>query len=231
MFRRIVFTGSYFLAQDVDGRLESYLGVATPLDFLLESGDRVTAFTEFSGENPSETFDVFDSPEKTIEMAPGKYEWTRYGLQGILAPKRRVSGELILSTGDFYDGEMQSIEASLVLKPWSLLTLSGSLERNDARLPERVDPAEPHDFVQYLTSLRLEFNFTPNFQITTFAQYDNESRSLGSAPRLRWTYHPLGDLFVSFNHNMSRTVSGPDPERWRYENDQLLVKIQHALRW
>ena len=58
----------------------------------------------------------------------------------------------------------------------------------------------------------------------------NESRSLGSAPRLRWTYDPLGDLFVSFNHNMSRTF-GSDPQRWRYENDQVQVKIQHALRW
>jgi hypothetical protein len=142
-----------------------------------------------------------------------------------------VSGELIWSTGEFYDGDMQSIEASLVLKPWSLLTLAGTLERNDATLPEREDPAEPHDFVQYLTSLRLEFNFTPNFQITTFAQYDNESRSLGSAPRLRWTYDPLGDLFISFNHNMSRTVPGSDPARWRYENDQVQVKIQHAFRW
>jgi hypothetical protein len=231
MFRRFVFTGSYFLAEDLDGRLDSYLGTATPLDFVFESGDRLSGFAEFQGENPSETFDVFDSPEKTIEMAAGRYEWTRYGIQGILAPKRRVSGELIWSTGEFYDGDMQSIEASLVLKPWSLLTLAGTLERNDATLPEREDPAEPHDFVQYLTSLRLEFNFTPNFQITTFAQYDNESRSLGSAPRLRWTYDPLGDLFISFNHNMSRTVPGSDPARWRYENDQVQVKIQHAFRW
>jgi hypothetical protein len=199
---------------------------------LFESGDRITAYAEWEGEQPFEEFDVFDSPEKTVKIDPAAYHWSRYAIQGILAPKRRVSGEVTWSTGDFYDGQLNSVEASLVLKPHSVLTIAANLDWNEGTFPEREDPDEAHDFTQYLFGGRMEFNFTPNFQIITFAQYDNESRSLGSSPRLRWTYHPLGDLFVSFNHNMGRTLEEDgSPERWVFESDQFLVKIQHAFRW
>jgi hypothetical protein len=43
---------------------------------------------------------------------------------------------------------------------------------------------------------------------------------------LRWTFHPLGDAFVVYNHNLDRSLD----DRWLFNSNQLLVKIQYAFR-
>jgi hypothetical protein len=44
--------------------------------------------------------------------------------------------------------------------------------------------------------------------------------------RLRWTFRPVGDLFVVYNHNVRDIL-----DRWQLESNQLLVKLQYALRY
>lgn len=223
LIRQLSFGLSYFRALNVDGEWESYSAAVKPLDVVFESGERLRATIEPQGEQPLENFDVFASPEQTVEIATGTYHWTRYTLLGTLAPKRRVSGEVSWSFGGFYEGDLRTIEAAVVLKPAPVLSVELTGERNMATLPEG-------DFTQFLYGVRTELKFSPEFHVTNFVQYDNESRSLGSATRLRWTYHPLGDLFVAFNHNMTRSIDENEP-RWQFDSDQILVKIQHALRF
>ncbi|OGU07156.1 MAG: hypothetical protein A2W29_08000 [Gemmatimonadetes bacterium RBG_16_66_8] len=67
--------------------------------------------------------------------------------------------------------------------------------------------------------------FSPDLQVNSFIQYDNDTRLLGANTRLRWTFHPLGDLFVVYNHN-ARDVG----DRLTFDSNQLLVKLQYALR-
>ena len=108
------------------------------------------------------------------------------------------------------------------MKPHSIVSLRFSGERNEAKLPEG-------DFTQYLYGLRSELKPTPQLQLTNFVQYDNESRSLGSSSRLRWTFHPLGDLFVTFNQNLTRSFGEPK-QSWVFLTDQLLAKLQYSFR-
>jgi hypothetical protein len=51
------------------------------------------------------------------------------------------------------------------------------------------------------------------------------SESVGVNSRLRWTFRSVGDLFVVYNHNVQSLL-----ERWQFESNQLLVKLQYALR-
>lgn len=43
--------------------------------------------------------------------------------------------------------------------------------------------------------------------------------------RLRWTFRPVADLFVAYNHNVRSIL-----DRWRLDSNQLLIKLQYALR-
>ncbi len=81
------------------------------------------------------------------------------------------------------------------------------------------------DFTQELLGTRVRVNVSPDFQINSFVQYDNESRSFGTNTRLRWTFDPFGDLFVVYNHNVADFGN-----RWGRESNQLLVKAQYAVR-
>ena len=44
--------------------------------------------------------------------------------------------------------------------------------------------------------------------------------------KLRWTFRPLGDLFVIYNHNVRERL-----DRWALDSNQLLVKLQYAFRY
>jgi hypothetical protein len=57
-------------------------------------------------------------------------------------------------------------------------------------------------------------------------QYDTTTRSVGVNTRLRWTFKPVADLFVVYNHNVRDRL-----DRWRLESNQLLVKLQYAFRY
>jgi hypothetical protein len=73
---------------------------------------------------------------------------------------------------------------------------------------------------------RVKFNVSPDLQISSFVQYDTNSRSVGTNTRLRWTFRPMGDLFIIYNHNLKDIT-----DRWRLDSNQLLVKFQYSLRY
>src|SRR3990172_11303977 len=60
--RQLSLGASGFRVNRIDGVWESYATVLRPLDVQLQSGDPVIATIEPTGEHPTESFDVFDSP-------------------------------------------------------------------------------------------------------------------------------------------------------------------------
>ena len=92
---------------------------------------------------------------------------------------------------------------------------------------------------QSVYGIRALANFSPDLQLTSFVQYDDESKQLGTNTRLRWTFHPLGELFLVYNYNVVEQVNSPNslgggmnrPNRWALEATQLMLKVQYALRY
>ena len=48
---------------------------------------------------------------------------------------------------------------------------------------------------------------------------------MGTNTRLRWTFLPVADLFIVYNHNLRSLL-----DRWSLDSNQLLVKLQYAWR-
>jgi hypothetical protein len=220
LVRQMFFEFNPLLVTDLDGRWESYLLSMKPLDWQLESGDRFEFDIEPQGDRPSEDFELFSSDTTAVSVPAGSYRWTRYTLQGALAAKRRFNGEATYSFGSFYGGHLKSLALTLRMKPSSFFTAELGWERNSAQLPQG-------EFIQRLYSGRFQVNVSADLQVASFLQYDNESRNLGTNTRLRWTFNPLGDLFVVFNHNMLRN----DNDHFAFDANQLLVKLQYAYRF
>ncbi len=215
LIRQLKFGADSFVVTDQEQRWESYLVTGKPFDALFESGDSVEFIAETQGERLIEPFEV----EEDVVLEPGTYEWWRYNLVGALAEKRKLSGELGYSFGGFYEGNLKTLGAKLVLKPSAMFIAELGAELNDVDLPEGT-------FSQDIYSARVQVNVTSDLQISSLLQYDNQSRSFGTNTRLRWTFHPLGDLFVVYNHNLQRSIT----DRFQFDSNQLLVKFQYALR-
>jgi len=220
LVRQMFFEFIPSIVSDLDGQWESYQAEIKPLDWQLESGDRFEFSIVPQGDRPTEDFELFSSNTDTVVVPADVYRWTRYNVQAALASKRRFNGEATFSTGSFYGGTLNSLELTLRMKPSAFLTAELGMERNSAQLPGG-------DFVQRLYNGRVQVNVSADLQVASLIQYDNESRSLGSNTRLRWTFNPLGEMFVVFNHNMLRDITN----RFTFDSNQLLIKLQYAYRF
>ena len=81
------------------------------------------------------------------------------------------------------------------------------------------------DFVKSLFAGRILLNFSPDIQLSSFIQYDNESDEIGTNSRFRWTFNPRGDFYLVYNHNLQ----APTGSRWIYTSNQFIVKLTYAL--
>jgi hypothetical protein len=204
----------------LDGQWQSYRVFMAPVNWRLESGDRFELNVVPTGERLTEPFMIADG----VTIAAGAYHWNRYRLEGGLASKRRFSGQLTWWFGDFYTGKLDELELTAAWKPSALFIFELTGERNVGRLREGR-------FTQELVGTRLRVNVSPDLQVSSFVQYDNGSRGVGTNSRVRWTFSPVGDLFVVYNHNMRTTDPVTGAKRWAFDSNQLLVKLQYAMRY
>jgi uncharacterized protein DUF5916 len=210
------------LVSDLDYNWESYNVDVKPMELLLESGDRFGFTFLKQGDRPEEEFAVFEGEDTEVVIPAGTYEWRRYQVKGQTAEKRTLTGEVTFETGGYYDGNLDTLEFGLAVKR-SLFRLEVLAERNKGTF-------EDETFTQSLYSSRVELKFSPDLQLSSLVQYDNESNSMGSNTRMRWTFSPSGDLFIVYNHNLQRSLSDRETRRWNFESNALIVKIQYAWR-
>ena len=213
--RQMFFEQGYSLATDLAGAWQSYQVFLAPVNWRFESGDRIEANVIPQGERLDAPFEVADS----VVVAPGAYRFVRYRLEAEFAARRAISGQLTWRFGGFYEGHLHQLQWTTAWKPSPTFALQFTGEHAIGRLPAG-------DFETTLVGVRALLNLSPDLNLSSFVQYDTDSRSVGSNTRLRWTFHPAGDLFVVYNHNL-RDIT----DRWRLESNQLLVKAQYALRY
>lgn len=200
---------------DLDGRWESWSVEIQPLDLLFRSGDEIAIEVEPQGERLLEPFEVSDG----VEIPAGEYGFVRVRVEVETASKRAVQGEVGWTFGRFYDGTLHELEASLAWRPASMVQVAFEAERNHGTHPAG-------SFTTDLVAGRVQVGFSPDLELVSFVQYDTESRNLGTNTRLRWTFHPMGDLFVVYNHNVDRPL-----DRWAFNSNELLVKAKVGFRY
>jgi len=213
--RQMFFEMRSTLVTDLGGRWQSYRVRVAPLNWRLESGDRLELNVAPAGERLAEPFEIAEG----VVIPPGSYEWLRYRIEAEAAAKRRLSGKVTWWFGGFYGGTLHELSAQASWTPSPLLTLLLNATVNEGRLPQG-------DVRQRFFGVKLRLNLSPDLQLNSFLQYDNLSRILGTNTRLRWTFDPQGELFVVYNHNLRRLVTN----RFERESNELLVKLRYTLR-
>jgi uncharacterized protein DUF5916 len=203
------------LFTNLSGHWESYRTMLVPLNWRFASGDRVEVNIVPTGERLVAPFEVANH----VRIPAGSYHWVRYRIEEGFASKRPLSGQLTWWFGGFYTGTLNQIIWTTTWHPSALIALELTGERDIGDLREGR-------FVQAVTGTRVRFNVSPDMQVSSYWQYDTQSRSIGSNSKLRWTFRAVGDLFVIYNHNV-RDIG----DRWQLDSNQLLVKLQYAFRY
>ncbi len=199
---------------DLSGRWESYLIFTAPINWRFRSGERFEVNLNPTGERLVAPFEV----ARGVVIQPGSYTWRRYRLEVGTAQKRRLYTQLAWWFGGFYNGDLDQILWTGAWNPTPLLTVELTGERDIGRLPSGR-------FRQTLVGTRLRVNISPDLSLASYVQYDTDSKSIGTNTRLRWTFLPVADLFIVYNHNIRSLL-----DRWQLDSNQLVVKLQYAWR-
>ncbi|MDH5590123.1 MAG: hypothetical protein OEZ37_08745, partial [Gemmatimonadota bacterium] len=123
-----------------------------------------------------------------------------------------------------HDGDVSELSVRVGLNPSDFVTFELSGTRNTGTLPAG-------EIFQEVLGAQVRVNFSPDLQLAFLGQCQREGRTedngeCGGNTRLRWTFDPLGDLFVVYNYNTLETLD----RGWEMDSSQFLVKIQYALR-
>lgn len=214
IIRQYRFHFSPSLYTDLDHHWESYQVSFTPLNASLESGDQIEFSIEPQGEFLKNPFEISNG----VIIDPGGYHWARYNLGISTASKRVLNGMATYGFGGFYGGKLDQVDLIVNWRVMSFLVLEFMYENNMGRIPAG-------NFNKELISMRTALNISSDVNVSIFVQYDNESNIVGSYSRLRWTFAPLGDLFIVYKHNIQPDLA----DRWQQDQNQLIVKLTYGI--
>jgi hypothetical protein len=131
------------------------------------------------------------------------------------------------ATGDFYDGEIDNVNASVEWIPVPRFRTMIAYDYNDVTLPQG-------DFALRLARAGVDVIMSAKLSWVNIVQYDNASRTVGINSRLHWIPEAGRELFVVLNHNLDDPTELPFQ---RFDDDfrsatvDLTIKYRHTFRY
>jgi hypothetical protein len=153
--------------------------------------------------NVTNTFDRLVTPfaiQRAVIIPVGDYTYQRSSLDYSSNRGRSLSGNVKVSSGEFWDGHSWSAEGGFELRPSYHLDVNLTFSRNQVDLPAG-------DFATTLVGLRVLYAFTSNAFLNSFLQYNATTSEFSSNTRFNIIHRPLSDLYVVYNEQRD-TISG-----------------------
>jgi hypothetical protein len=182
-----------------------------------QNGDEFTAtYTDIYELLPS-PFPIADG----IVLPAGGYDY-RNGQVGFeLGRQRRVSGQLSLEYGTFYNGRRTGFTVSQ-----GRVSLTNPLSVEPTYSLNKVE-LEQGDFTTNLFGARVTYTMTPLMFMSALIQYNSAAGSISTNARLRWEYRPGSELFVVYNDERNTLTPGFPT----LDNRAFIVKVNRLFRF
>ena len=156
-----------------------------------------------------------------IEIAPGKYDYTRYRMSAKTDQSTRYSAKLSIETGDYFDGSLTSYSVSGRIAPLPQVELSADLQINQIR--DLGIASEDENTRLYRINARFALN--PRLQLSGLYQWDSLTDRSGWNFRLSWEYRPLSYIYLVYNKNESQELG----RATRFTQDQIIAKLTYLF--
>jgi hypothetical protein len=193
------------------------------LDGELQSGDEFGLNVRRELDAPDDPFEIF----RGATVAPGRYWWTTADVQYQTSSGRPLSGAVVLSTGQLYDGHSSSAELGGTFRGGGHVIVGATYSVTTARLPGG-------NFTAVQATGRLEYAFNTRADFLGFAQYENEDRRADFNLRFHWIPKIGDDVYVVWNSGFTTDPAAP----WKFParralghplNGALVVKAVHRI--
>jgi hypothetical protein len=177
--------------ENLGGGLQSQRIGLTPFQLTNRTGDLVYMRSNFEREVLDAPFEI--SPGIVIPM--GDYSFDDHGLEVNFAGYRKVSGRIIYTDGDFYDGTRSRVVGNATWQPSPRFRTNIGFNINDIELPQG-------NFTTRIISAGFDIVFSSTLSWVNLIQYDNVSETIGANMRLHWIPEAGREFFFVINHNL-----------------------------
>ena len=155
-----------------------------------------------------------------VELPVGGYDYGSVQASYTIGQRRRVSGQLALTHGTFYNGDRTSLQISR-----GRVNVSSQLSLEPTYTVNRVTLAQGA-FTSHLAGTRVTYTMTPLMFVSTLVQYRSDTRAVSTNARLRWEYRPGSELFVVYNEERD-TLGRSFPS---LTNRAVIIKVNRLFR-
>ena len=214
--RRLSWLGSVAHIENTRGRLETREQIG---EFAIEfqNADRVSIAYQRQYEYLPRPFTIASG--KTLPVGGYDFNFVRAGWE--MGAQRRLSANLLLEHGTFYDGHKTAVDASRGrLSLNARLSLEPTYSVNWVSLPIG-------DFTATVAGGRVTYTMTPRMFASGLVQYSSSLRSVSANLRFRWEYQPGSELFVVFNEERDTRSPGVPGLATR----SVIVKVNRLFRF
>jgi len=156
-----------------------------------------------------------------IEIAPGKYNYTRHNISYTSDLSKKISVYGYYETGGYYSGHLNSYQLKLNFSPIPHIYFSVNYQINQVRNLGVDSVTKTFNLVA--PEFRLAIN--PRLQLIGFYQYNETLKTDNWNVRFSWEFKPLSFVYLVFNNYRSKNV---DPT---YKNQQIIGKVTYLKQF
>jgi hypothetical protein len=170
-----------------------------------------------------QTMDVLDVPFKirpNVTIPVGSYTMNEWIFSVNSSPGRRIYERVTVSPVDFYGGSRMNMSAAAGVRASSQFSTELQYNRNDVKMPWG-------NFLVNLSTLRVDYTFTPRMTIRSLTQYNTSSHEISNNVRFNFIYRPGSDIYVVYN-DLSQT--GLPADIFGKKDRQFVVKATYLLQ-
>jgi hypothetical protein len=184
----------------------------------LQNSDRFTFEVNNNYEMLVAPFEV----QRGVFIPPGAYGFADTTASYNFGQQRRVSGNLAVQRGRFYDGDITTVSFSgarvSVLKQ---LSFEPRVSVTHVELPVGT-------FTTRLLGTRADYGFSPRMFASALVQYSSSDRTFSSNLRFRWEYRPGSEFFLVWTDEHDTWQARPNT---RLRSRAFVAKITRLLRF
>ena len=188
--RQVEFGIQYEFMTNLENKMLKKQTTITPFNIRFESQDQLSAKIVSLIEYLDQPFTIYEDITIPIE----EYSSEELQVKFETSEKRMLSTEFEYQTGDFWNGQKQTIKTQISVKPFSGFNIQTEYEKNTVKLSGKSFNTELYNF-------ELGIYPTPRTAIFSNLQYDNVSDALGLFAKLQHTIRPGSDFYLVYTHN------------------------------
>jgi hypothetical protein len=170
-----------------------------------------------------QVLDVLDAPfqiRPNVRIPIGDYKFNEWSFTYNTSPGRKLYGRMQFAPSTFYDGTRRNLTTAVGVRATNRLSSELQYNRNDVKMPFG-------DFLVNLTSLRVDYTFSPRMTLRSLTQYNTSTHEISNNVRFNFIHRPGSDIYLVYNELRQ---TGLPSDIFEQKDRQLVLKMNYLVQ-